>query len=391
MKSSNFLIIFLLCSAFATVNAQKITGTVLQSNGEIAEFATVMLYSASDSSLVKGDITDNRGAFELENISMGFYFLTTKLLGEGEASSSIFDYDGGDKTIESIHLQASEHALAEVTVVARKALIEVKADKTILNVEGNINSQGQNALELLRKAPGVTVDNNDNIAIKGKNSVRFQIDGRDAPLDSEEIANLLKSMRAEDISAIEMITNPSAKYDASGNAGIINFKTKKNKSLGTNGSIGGNATYGKSLKGGGNLSFNHRTKKVNIFGNYSNHYGDWRNTLSLRRDQQGSQPDPTQPNYDPSRRYDQTSEMKDNNNNHNFKVGTDFFLNSKHTIGIIVDGRHAHSPWENASRTIISPLDNLNQVESILVASNRQPQAIRTICLPNIWTRHRLG
>ncbi len=375
MKSSNLLTILLLCCAFATVRAQKITGSILTSTGNVAEFATVMLYQASDSALVKGAITDEGGHFEIEQVAKGRYYLNINLLGEGSGASAAFDYDGGDKLIEPIQLKAASNELAEVMIVARKPLIEIKADKTVVNVEGNINSQGQNALELLRKAPGVTVDNNDNIAIKGKNAVRFQIDGRDVPLDSKEVANLLKTMRAEDIATIELITNPSAKYDASGNAGIINFKSKKNKALGTNGTIGGNAVYGKSLKGGGNLSFNHRNKTLNVYGNYSNHYGDWHNTLNLRRDQQGSQTDPNLPNYDPSRRYDQKSEMKDNNNNHNFKLGADFFLNSKNTIGFIVDGRHAHGPWENASRTLISPLENPNQLESILVASNRQPQA----------------
>ncbi len=375
MKSTNLLTIILLCCAFASAQAQKIAGSIVTSSGNVAEFATVMLYQASDSALVKGAITDEAGKFELEHISKGRYYLNINLLGEGTGASETFDYNGGDKMIEPLRLKSASNELAQVTIVARKPLIEIMADKTVLNVEGNINSQGQNALELLRKAPGVTVDNNDNIAIKGKNSVRFQIDGRDVPMDSKEVADLLKSMRAEDIAAIELITNPSAKYDASGNAGIINFKSKKNKALGTNGSIGGNAIYGQSLKGGGNLSFNHRNKTMNVFGNYSNHYGDWHNTLNLRRDQQGSQTDPNLPNYDPSRRYDQKSEMKDNNNNHNFKLGTDFFLNSKNTIGFIVDGRHAHGPWENSAKTLISPIDNPDQVESILIASNRQAQA----------------
>ncbi|MCB0576394.1 MAG: TonB-dependent receptor plug domain-containing protein, partial [Saprospiraceae bacterium] len=126
---------------------------------------------------------------------------------------------GGDKIIEKITLRENTEELTQVTVVARRPLVEVRADKTVLNVEGNLNSQGQNALELLRKAPGVVVDNNDNITLKGKNAVRFQIDGRDVPMDSKDLANYLKGLRAEDIAAIEMISNPSAKYDASGNAG----------------------------------------------------------------------------------------------------------------------------------------------------------------------------
>lgn len=375
MKSSNYLFIIILCLSFASANAQAISGAVLQSDGSVAEFATVQLLNAGDSALVKGAITNESGQYEIENVSTGQYYLISKLIGNGEGATSAFEYDGGDKTVSPIILEPDLRELKEVTIVAHKAMVEVRADKTVLNVADNINAQGQNALELLRKAPGVTVDNNDNIAIKGKNSVRFQIDGRDVRMDSKELVDMLKSMRAEDIAAIEMITNPSAKYDASGNAGIINFRTKKNKALGTNGSIGGRAIYGETLKGGGNLSFNHRNKSVNVFGSYSNHFGSWHNTLNLLRDQQGSQTDPALPNYDPSRRYDQKTNMTDNNNNHNFKLGTDFFLNSKNTIGFMVNGRHAHGPWENESRTVISSLENLNEVESVLIASNRQPQA----------------
>ncbi len=341
--------------------AQKISGVVAQSDGKAVEFASVMLYDARDTSLAKGAITDENGQFEFQNVASGRYFVNANQVGLGKGAAPVFEYSGGDKVLEKITLQESSQSLGTVTVVARRPVVEVKADKTILNVEGNINSQGQNALELLRKAPGVVVDNNDNISLKGKNSVRFQIDGRDVPMDSKDLAQYLKGLRAEDIAAIEMITNPSAKFDASGNAGIINFRTKKNKALGTNGSFGGDATYGQTVKGGGNLSFNHRNTWTNVFGSYSNHFGNWHNTLNLYREQGG-------------RVFDQQSKMDDNNNNHNYKLGADFFLNSKNTVGFIVDGRHAHGPWENRSRTTIASLDNPQSIDSVLIASNRQPQ-----------------
>ena len=264
------LALAVLCTA-ATLNAQKISGTVTQPDGKAVEFATVMLYAAADSALIKGAITDADGQYEFENIQSGRYFINASQVGMGNAVVPVFDYAGGDKPLGKTTLLESATEIAQVTVVARRPIVEVKSDKTIMNVEGNINSQGQNALELLRKAPGVVVDNNDNIMLKGKNSVRFQIDGRDVPMDSKDLAGYLKGLRAEDIAAIELVTNPSAKYDASGNAGIINIKTRKNRSLGTNGSIGGEAVYGESLKGGGRFSVNHRNQWVNVFGNYNNH------------------------------------------------------------------------------------------------------------------------
>lgn len=349
-----------LCAA-TTLHAQKISGRVAQPDNKAVEFATVTLHLASDSSLVKGAITDEHGHFEFEHIAAGRYFIQANVVGMGNGSVAAFDYAGDDRLLEKITLEESSTSLGQVTVVARRPIVEVKADKTIMNVEGNLNAQGQNALELLRKAPGVTVDNNDNIMMKGKNAVRFQIDGRDVPMDSKDLADYLKGLRAEDIAAIELVTNPSARYDASGNAGIINIKTRKNRAFGTNGSIGGEAIYGESLKGGGRLSFNHRNKWVNVFGNYNNHFGDWHNEMHLRRDQD-------------ERRFDQSSTMKDNNNNHNFKLGSDFFLNSKHTVGFVVDGRTAQGPWRNDSRTPISNLDTPDKIDSVLMAGNYVPQ-----------------
>lgn len=354
----SLLSILLLCPV---VVAQKISGQINQVNDNPAEFATVLLYNAADTALIKGSVSDAGGNYEFENIAPGRYFINTHLVGAGKGATPVFEYKGGDKSLEAIVLSDGEQELGTVTIVARRPVIEVQADKTILNVEDNINSQGQNALELLRKAPGVVVDNNDRISLRGKNSVRFQIDGRDVRMDGKDLSDILKGMRAEDITAIEMITNPSAKFDASGNAGIINIKTRKIRTNGTNGSLGGEAVYGETLKGGLNSSFNHRNQRMNAFGNYSNHFGNWHNDMHLYREQAGKV-------------FDQTSLMNDNNNNHNFKLGADFFLNSKHTLGFVADGRHAQGPWENDARTNIYSLDTPNQLDSVLVASNRVPQ-----------------
>ncbi|MCB0533875.1 MAG: TonB-dependent receptor [Saprospiraceae bacterium] len=356
-----FLTLFSLFMLGTTSFAQTISGQIQQADGQPAEFATVLLYNASDTSLAKGSVSDTYGKYEFDNIKAGRYFINANLVGAGKGALAVFDYAGGDKTLETLVLQEKSQELGTVTVVARRPVIEVRADKTILNVEGNINSQGQNALELLRKAPGVVIDNNDNISLRGKNAVRFQIDGRDVPMDSKDLASLLKGMRAEDIAAIEMISNPSAKYDASGNAGIINIRTRKNRALGTNGSVGGEFVSGETIKGGGNFSLNHRNTWFNAFGSYSNHFGSWHNDLYLYREQAGNI-------------YDQSSVMSDQNNNHNFKLGSDFFLNSKNTIGFVVDGRNARGPWLNEAHTDIYNLNNPSVVDSVLVAANYQPQ-----------------
>jgi hypothetical protein len=357
----HLLFLLALFLASSATFAQKISGTIRTHDGEVAQYATVLLYQAADTVMAKGALTDEAGHYEFENISSGQYFIQSKLIGNGAGAGPVFDYAGGDKILGDIELGAVSNELKGVTITASKPMIEVRADKTVLNVEGNINSQGQNALELLRKAPGVTVDNNDNINLRGKNSVRIQIDGRDVPMQSSEVAALLKNMRAEEIAAIEMISNPSAKYDASGNAGIINIKTRKNKGLGSNGSLGTELIQGETFKWGVNGAGNFRNEKVNVFGNYNNHFADWHNDISLLRDQNDI-------------RFDQTTLMTDNNNRHGFKLGTDFFLNDKHTIGFLVDGRHNKGPWSNTSKTYISSLETPDIMDSVLIASNHVPQ-----------------
>jgi len=356
MKSSSFVFLFFLLSS-ATLSAQKISGTVAQSGSLPAEFATITLLQALDSSLVKGTVTGTDGAFELNGVAAGRYILKTNLIGSGEAVLPAFDYDGSDLNLDKITLLPAATALGEVTVVARRRAVEVQADKTILNVEGTVNSTGLSALELLRKAPGVTVDNNDNVNVKGKNQVKIMIDGRDVPLDGKDLAALLKGTQAADINSIEIISNPSAKYDASGNAGIINIRLKKNRALGTNGNFGVETTYGQTLKSGVNLSVNHRAKSVNVFGTYNNHYGNWHNTNSFIREQNNTVFDQKAKSYNESRW-------------NSGRAGADWSINDKNTVGVLLNGSYNPGNWVSESRATISPIADRQHIDSVLIASN---------------------
>src|SRR6202012_5452564 len=144
-----------------------------------------------------------------------------------------------------------------------------EAGKTIINVANSINATGSNAFELLQKSPGVTTDKDDNITVKGKNGVRIYIDGRPTQMSSDDLPTYLRSINSTDIESIEIISSPSAQYDASGNAGIINIKLKKNDKTGLNGSVSLGLVYGKTFKTPESFSFNYRNKKINFFANYS--------------------------------------------------------------------------------------------------------------------------
>ena len=225
----------LLCFAFV-VSGQSISGKIQDPSGKAIEYTTVALKNASDSLLSRGAITDMDGNFEMGGVEAGNYFIECSYIGYETFYSEVIQYTGGDLVLQPYTLKTSSQVLNEVTVTARKPLIEIRADKMILNTDASVSAIGTNALELLKKAPGVVIDNNDNIQLKGKNGVRIYIDGKPSYFSAQELANFLKGIASSDIEAVEIITNPSAKYDAQGNAGIINLRLKKNKNFGTNGS-----------------------------------------------------------------------------------------------------------------------------------------------------------
>ena len=232
----------------------------------------------------------------------------------------------------------------------------MKADKTILNVEGTINAVGQDALELLRKSPGVMVDKDDNISLAGKNGVQVFIDGKPSPLSGADLSNYLKSMQSSQIEAIELITNPSAKYEAAGNAGIINIKLKKNKTFGTNGSVNGGYAIGTFPKYNGGFALNHRNKSVNIFGNYNYNRGD-----NLSRFNSTSE------------RFDTLFEQKNRivfqNNSHGFKGGLDYFMGAKSTIGAVVSGNVASNDVRSSGPMVFTYIPT-GQVDRVLDAQS---------------------
>ena len=252
-------------------------------------------------------------------------------------------------------------SLKAVTVNGRKPPVEVKADRTIVNVEGTINSVGQDALELLRKSPGVMVDKDNNISLSGKNGVKVYVDGRQVPLNGGDLADYLKTLQSSQIESIELISNPSAKYDAAGNAGIINIRLKRNRSFGNNGSITGGYHVGTHSNYNGGLSLNHRDGHFNWFGNY-----DYNNTtnatnLNLYRIQLDTL-------------FDQHSVITPHLVSHTFKTGLDYFWNKYNTLGIMVDGSLSNFNTPTTSSTHINYLpdgttDHL-QLNRILQANN---------------------
>jgi iron complex outermembrane receptor protein len=325
-----------------TLSAQTIKGLIKDNDNKPLANATVSLHRMKDSSVAKFAVTDKEGKFSMGGIREGKYILSASFVGYKKGFSSVIDVSATSETdVPAIMLAKIEGNTNDVTVTARKPLVEVKADKTIFNVEGTINAIGQDVLELLRKSPGVQVDKDDNISISGKNGVQVFIDGKPSPLAGKDLAEYLRALQSAQVELIEIITNPSAKYEAAGNAGIINIRLKRNKTLGTNGSV--NAGYGIGVYSKYNAGFalNHRSKSLNLFGTYNVNKGRNENPFSLYREVADSI-------------FDQHSTFFNRNESHNFKVGADFLVNRFNTVGVMINGVRALPRNFSDARTMIS-------------------------------------
>lgn len=357
MKQLVFSLLWVCLGLWTTAQSGKITGTISDAGGAPLEFVNVILRSASDSVIAKVAVSNESGKFEVEPALSGRYFLQFDLIGYTIQELPPFDWNEGSREdVGTIVLSSKPAETEAVEVVYRKPLIEVKADKTVFNVENTLNATGLNALELLRKAPGVLVDNNDNISVKGRNGVIVYIDGKLTPLNGSSLASLLKSIQSSNIESIEIISNPSAKYDAAGTAGIINIKLKKNKNFGTNGSV--QVGYGIMMfaKYNGSFTINRRTEKWNLFATYGGDIGKHWNWMDLDR-------------YQAGQRFDQRTETVSEAKNQNLKAGVDYYIRKKHTVGAMVTGFFADNTWVNTSATDISPIGSTS-LERVLTAGN---------------------
>src|SRR5438477_1952959 len=348
------LLVLLLTAITIFSQAQQITGLAKDENGAPLNGATVSLIK--DSSTIKLAVTRANGSYIFSGIKEGNYKVLASHVGYKAASSPKFTIGSSDVAVPELMLSKVTGNLSNVNVTAMKPIVEVKADKTILNVEGTINAIGSNALELLRKSPGVLLDKDDNISLAGKNGVQVYIDNRQTPLSGQDLAIYLKTLQSSQIESIELITNPSAKYDAAGNAGIINIRLVKNKSLGTNGSINAGWNISTHPKYNAGVSLNYRNKNINIFSTYNYSYTLNEQSLKIRRALLDSL-------------FDQQGTMFDIRKSHNYKIGADYFVNKKNTVGIMVNGILADPTSNTESKTYISNTTT-QTLDRILVAAN---------------------
>ncbi|MVM41245.1 TonB-dependent receptor [Spirosoma sp. HMF3257] len=373
--SFSILLLLTLTTAFAQVLTRgTVNGRVGTVAGKPLEFTTMMLLKAKDSTLVKGAISDVDGKYAFENVGAGQYRVAAQQIGYRKTYSAPFTIDEAHPALELPALSMTDEtkSLTEVKVVAQKPFIEQQVDRTVMNVENSIVASGNTALEVLEKAPGVTIDRqNDQIQLKGKSGVIVYIDGKQTYLSQQEVSNLLKNTPSDNIASIEIITNPGSKYDAAGNSGIINIKMKKNKNFGTNGTFILGTGYGwvNNLAGvrddlpkfNSSLNINHREGKINLFGNYS---------YVNRQSAQSNQLSRVIPYNGHTTYFDQNSFRPNQFTGHSYKAGMDYFINDKSTIGVLVNG--FSNDWRSTglNNTLIS--DENRQLSSKAITQTSQ-------------------
>ncbi|NLR66710.1 TonB-dependent receptor [Chitinophaga varians] len=309
-------------------NGPKVAGKVVRAGEQPVEFATITLLKAGDSSLVKGAIADINGKYEFEQIKQGRYLIAAAAVGMNKAYSKPFELGAAGVTVPALSMEAASKSLKAVDVTARKPFIEQKNDRMVVNVESSITAAGGTAMEVLEKSPTINVDKDGNISMKGKGGVVIMIDGKPTNMTSQDVAELLKSMPASNLEQIELIANPSAKYDAAGNAGIINLKLKKNKNYGTNGNLNLGVSQGERSRANGGLNLNHRNEKVNIFGSYNYNHRDQNQWLGLYR---------TMTNEGHYQVFDQQTSTDQKSDYQAGKLGVDYFISKNHTLGVMAD------------------------------------------------------
>lgn len=312
----------------------KIIVPVINDQRVALPHATVELLRGKDSALVKAGITDSLGYVVFDQVNSGVYLLRVSMVNYAVQHSALFQLPSAESNgqLQPVVLQPVTISLQGVTVIAKKPFIQQLPGKTVVNVDAAITNAGTTAMEVLEKSPGVTIDKDGNISLRGRTGILIMIDNKPSYVSGADLVNLLNGMSSSQIETIELITNPSAQYDAAGNAGIINIKTKKNRQRGFNGTINSSFGHGRYYKTNHSLQLNYRNGKFNYFLNYSmNANKGFSDMYALRK------------YYKEDRQtiesmLEQPSDMRGQGYNHTIRTGVDYFAGKKTTIGIVMNG-----------------------------------------------------
>lgn len=325
------LIVFTLSTKAETISGE-VKGKIINSINKPIEFATVVLINAVSNQLEKGVVCNENGEFVIKNVNAGEYILSVRMLGfETNESEKIVISIKNIVVERTIVLKESMQSIEGVVVTGRYQFVEQSVDKMVINPNASITSESENVYEILKKSPGVNIDNNDNITLKGMQGVIILIDNKPTHLSSKDLAPILKGMLGKNIKTIEIIENPSARYDAEGNSGIINIKTKHNKAPGFNGSVNTGVTFTRTIGENVGADLNMNFDKVNVYGNYA--FYDWKGYFKMTGTRRFTN--------DASGTYSfMSTESNSDGDAHNYKFGADYYITKNQVLSIMLNGNN---------------------------------------------------
>jgi hypothetical protein len=346
-------ILLSLINSTGTFCQSIVKGQVVDEKKEPLRFANIALQDTANKIILQAN-TDSLGQFLISYAVAGRYILDVVYLGYKAFKSAPFELQ--DKDFGRIELAPLSKTLQEVVVQGKADLITVEPNAIIYNVAKSIDAQGVSAFEALRKAPGVYIDNDRTILLNGKAGIIILIDGKQTYLSGAELIDLLKSMPSSSVKSFEIINSPSAKYDAAGAAGMINIKTIKSQIKGFNGTLTSGLNYGITLKQVQDVSFNYRKNKLNVFGSY-NHFLGYRNYVySSYRIQEG-------------KLFDSYTDDTDKRMNMGTRLGFDYDINKKNTIGILLNVSSIFGGGITQTKTNIGK-GTTTEIDQVLDAEN---------------------
>ncbi|WP_299160036.1 outer membrane beta-barrel family protein [uncultured Tenacibaculum sp.] len=371
------LFAFLLISTICASAQIKLSGKVVEKNTKLPlEFATIILTNPETNNIITGESTNSKGEFSVK-AKKGLYTIKIEFIGFKSHTINNFSLTK-NQSIQTIFLQEDAQALDEVEVVAEKSTTEYKLDKRIFNVGKDLISKGGSANDILNNVPSVSVGIEGDVSLRGNSNVRILINGKPSVLTAN---NGLESIPSENIEKIEVITNPSAKYDAEGTAGIINVILKKNKNGGFGSSL--QLTTGIPDNHSINYNVNYKKDKFNLFSNFGYRYLSFDGNGYLNRTNFNNNVITSFTN--------RTTNTDRTRKTFNLYFGSDYYINDQNTLTLSYYYRNNTS--NNKVNYTFNFLDELKQVDNILTSKEtyREPQKANQIELNYVKTFAKKG
>ncbi|OKS87741.1 outer membrane beta-barrel family protein [Mucilaginibacter polytrichastri] len=365
-KTFTFLLLLILASivyhTYAQTKISGLQGKIINEKDAVAEAATILLRRFRDSAMVQSTISNNNGVFEFNGVKPDKYILQVTKTGYHKMVSGPYLVTAGRIIIiDPIKLQIAEVSLREVVITDKRKYYEVRPDKTVLNVDRSILASGSTVFNILSTSPGVKVNGSGDIFLRAGLRATIFVNGKQIRLEGDDLTAYLQTLATADVEQIELIQNPTAKYDATGSGGIINVILKRGKNVGFNGNITTNADYGTFGKAGASFNGNYRTEKINVFGGFGYKYVKTDHTINNLRNVNAADVTTFDTYYYNTQRTP----------SFNYTLGTDYAINATHTIGFLIKGSHETNRFDKATNsymyfkgvgdTTITTLSNLKR------------------------------